>query len=174
MNLSEIVAISAYQTPMGSFGRMLKNIANYDIRTVGVKESTCSIQAGKWAFTANKIKITAIAVHIHSEKELRMLRIKLLKILAVGSHALTGDLTARIERIKARREKDEGSSKSLEVLRFCNCRQDGRFSRVHLVLSQDEFICLLKNAIRNNVFHADSIWAIRDVCTLFLLSLREQ
>jgi hypothetical protein len=43
-----------------------------------------------------------------------------------------------------------------EALRFCK-NKDGRHNRVHLVLNEENFVDLFQDAVRNGVFHQETI-----------------
>jgi len=51
---------------------------------------------------------------------------------------------------------------SWEALRFCKNR-DGRHNRVHLVISEDAFVELFRDAVKNGVFHRDTLNQLRAV-----------
>src|ERR1700677_1846387 len=52
----------------------------------------------------------------------------------------------------------------LEGLRFCKNR-DGRHNRVHLVISEDEFIDLFRDAVEKGVFRAKTLDRLRSILT---------
>ena len=61
--------------------------------------------------------------------------------------------------------KDEGriernlfgaNGETWEALRFCK-NKDGRHNRVHLVLEEDKFVELFEDAVKNGVFHQQTI-----------------
>lgn len=43
-----------------------------------------------------------------------------------------------------------------EALRFCK-NKDGRHNRVHLVLDEENFVDLFQDAVRNGVFHQETL-----------------
>lgn len=47
-----------------------------------------------------------------------------------------------------------------EALRFCK-NKDGQHNRVHLVLDEDKFVELFRDAVRNGVFHARTLAELR-------------
>jgi hypothetical protein len=65
---------------------------------------------------------------------------------AVGRHKLDDHNEGRIERNVFARD-----GKAWEALRFCK-NKDGRHNRVHLVLDQENFVELFKDAVKNGVF----------------------
>jgi hypothetical protein len=50
--------------------------------------------------------------------------------------------------------------KSWEALRFCKSR-NGRHNRVHLVITEDDFVQLFDDAVKNGVFSEDAIRKMR-------------
>jgi hypothetical protein len=51
---------------------------------------------------------------------------------------------------------------TIEALRFCKTR-NGRHTRVHLVIGEDEFVELFRNAVENNVFHPETLAGLRSI-----------
>jgi hypothetical protein len=49
-----------------------------------------------------------------------------------------------------------------EALRFCKHR-NGRHNRVHLVIGEADFVELFRNAVRNGVFHQETLDQLRAV-----------
>jgi hypothetical protein len=47
-----------------------------------------------------------------------------------------------------------------EALRFCK-HHNGRHNRVHLVIGEDDFVNLFRDAIKNDVFHPRTLNALR-------------
>ena len=70
---------------------------------------------------------------------------------AVGVCPLDDHNEARIER-----NLFAGNGESWEALRFCK-NKDGQHNRVHLVLGEDKFVELFKNAVKNGVFHQHTL-----------------
>lgn len=79
--------------------------------------------------------------------------------LAVGTHDWEDSPDqARIERNLFHRDGEE----PLEALRFCKNR-NGRHNRVHLVITEEEFIPLFRSAVENGVFHEDTLAQLRTI-----------
>jgi len=78
---------------------------------------------------------------------------------AVGSCKLDEHDEARIERNLFALDGD-----TWEALRFCKNR-DGRHNRVHLVISEDEFIDLFRDALEKGVFRAKTLDRLRAILT---------
>ncbi len=78
---------------------------------------------------------------------------------AVGSCKLDEHDEARIERNLFALDGD-----TWEGLRFCKNR-DGRHNRVHLVISEDEFIDLFRDALEKGVFRAKTLDRLRAILT---------
>ncbi len=74
---------------------------------------------------------------------------------AFGSHHWDERDEARIERnvVALNGETWEG-------LRFCKYR-NGRHTRVHLVIREEEFVDLFRDAVRNGVFHQETLDQLR-------------
>ena len=47
-----------------------------------------------------------------------------------------------------------------EALRFCK-NKDGQHNRVHLVIDEEKFVELFRDAVRNGVFHARTLGELR-------------
>ena len=72
-------------------------------------------------------------------------------------------LQARIERnVFAYKGETSNSSWTGEALRFCKSR-NGRHNRVHLVIGEDEFVDLFRDAVKNGVFHAETLEQLRAI-----------
>ena len=74
---------------------------------------------------------------------------------AVGSFRWNERDEARIERNLFALEGE-----TWEALRFCKNR-DGRHNRVHLVIGEDEFVELFRDAVRQGVFSSETLRALR-------------
>ncbi len=68
------------------------------------------------------------------------------------------------ERDEARIERNVVAlnGETWEGLRFCKYR-NGRHTRVHLVIREEEFVDLFRDAVRNGVFHQESLDRLRQV-----------
>lgn len=68
------------------------------------------------------------------------------------------------ERDEARIERNLFAidGKTWEALRFCKYR-DGRHNRVHLVIDEDDFVELFRDAVRKGVFHVDTMDQMRTI-----------
>lgn len=72
-------------------------------------------------------------------------------------------LQARIERnVFAYKGDRVNSSWTGEALRFCKSR-NGRHNRVHLVIAEDGFVDLFRDAVKNDVFHAETLEKLRAI-----------
>jgi len=78
---------------------------------------------------------------------------------AVGSYKWDEHDEARIERNLFALDGD-----TWEGLRFCKNR-DGRHNRVHLVISEDEFIDLFRDAVEKGVFRIQTLDRMRAILT---------
>jgi hypothetical protein len=78
---------------------------------------------------------------------------------AVGSYKWDEHDEARIERNLFALDGD-----TWEGLRFCKNR-DGRHNRVHLVISEDEFVDLFRDAVANGVFRSQTLERLRAILT---------
>jgi hypothetical protein len=76
---------------------------------------------------------------------------------AVGVFDWTGSDQARIER-----NLFALNGETWEALRFCKSR-NGRHNRVHLVIGESDFIELFRDAIRNGVFHQETLDQLRKI-----------
>ncbi len=76
---------------------------------------------------------------------------------AFGSYDWNERDEARIERNVVAR-----NGETWEALRFCRYR-NGRHTRVHLVIREGEFVDLFRDAVRNGVFHQESLDRLRQV-----------
>jgi len=76
---------------------------------------------------------------------------------AVGSFNWEPDEQARIERNVFVRDGE-----IWEALRFCK-NKNGRHNRVHLVITERDFVELFRSAVQNGVFHQDTIEQMRNV-----------
>ena len=76
---------------------------------------------------------------------------------AVGSYKWDEHHEARIERNLFALDGD-----TWEGLRFCKNR-DGRHNRVHLVIGEDEFIDLFRDAVANGVFRSQTLERLRAI-----------
>jgi len=76
---------------------------------------------------------------------------------AVGSYHWDESDEARIERNLFALNGD-----TWEGLRFCKNR-NGRHNRVHLVIGEDEFVELFRNAVENGVFRPETLEKLRAV-----------
>ncbi len=85
-----------------------------------------------------------------------MAKMNTIKHLAVGEANLenAGDV-ARIERNLFANDKGE----TFEAIRFCKTR-NGRHNRVHLVIMEEDFAALFRDAVKQGVFHGDTLEAI--------------
>lgn len=54
------------------------------------------------------------------------------------------------------------NGRSWEALRFCKNR-NGRHNRVHLVIEEKNFVELFRDAVRNSVFHEDTLIQMRAI-----------
>ncbi len=82
-----------------------------------------------------------------------MAKMNTIKHLAVGETDLQNDGdVARIERNLFASEKGE----TFEAIRFCKTR-NGRHNRVHLVIKEDDFAELFRDAVRQGVFHEETL-----------------
>ena len=79
------------------------------------------------------------------------------KQIAVGRFRWTDVDEARIERNLFAQNTD-----TFEALRFCKNR-NGRHNRVHLVIREDEFVELFRDAVSNGVFHQKTLEQLRAV-----------
>ena len=70
---------------------------------------------------------------------------------AVGVCRLNANDEGRIER-----NLFGANGETWEALRFCK-NKNGRHNRVHLVLEEDKFVELFEDAIKNGVFHQQTI-----------------
>ena len=70
---------------------------------------------------------------------------------AVGTCQLDDHNEGRIER-----NLFAVSGGTWEALRFCK-NKDGRHNRVHLVLDEDKFVELFEDAVKNGVFHQQTV-----------------
>jgi len=70
---------------------------------------------------------------------------------AVGVCHLDGHNEGRIER-----NLFHANGTTWEALRFCK-NKDGQHNRVHLVLDEGKFVDLFADAVRNGVFHQQTI-----------------
>ncbi len=66
------------------------------------------------------------------------------------------------ERDEARIERNVVAlnGETWEGLRFCKYR-NGRHTRVHLVIREEEFVDLFRDAVRNGVFHQETLDQLR-------------
>jgi hypothetical protein len=78
--------------------------------------------------------------------------------LAVGTYRWNQREEARLERNVFAFE-----GRTFEALRFCKYK-NGRHTRVHLVISRDEFLELFQSAAENGVFEADDLERIGAIC----------
>src|SRR5271168_3794056 len=76
---------------------------------------------------------------------------------AVGSFHWNEREEARIERNLF--AYDGGTQ---EALRFCKNR-NGRHNRVHLVIGEQEFVDLFRDAVEKGVFHQQTLERLRDI-----------
>jgi hypothetical protein len=76
---------------------------------------------------------------------------------AAGVFDWTGNGQARIER-----NLFALNGETWEALRFCKSR-NGRHNRVHLVIGESDFIELFRDAIRNGVFHQETLDQLRKI-----------
>ena len=76
---------------------------------------------------------------------------------AVGTYEWNPHEQARIER-----NLFAQNGEVWEALRFCKNR-DGRHNRVHLVIGEREFVQLFQDAVKNNVFHRETVEQLRAV-----------
>ncbi len=74
---------------------------------------------------------------------------------AHGSYHWNERDEARIERNVVALDGD-----TWEGLRFCKYR-NGRHTRVHLVITEREFVALFRDAVRNGVFHQENLDQLR-------------
>ena len=82
-----------------------------------------------------------------------MAKMETLKHLAVGEVDLeAGGDVARIERNLFANADGE----TFEAIRFCKNRH-GRHNRVHLVITEDAFVQLFRDAVEKGVFHDDAL-----------------
>ena len=51
---------------------------------------------------------------------------------------------------------------TFEALRFCKSR-NGRHNRIHLVVSEEEFVALFEDSVRNGVFTEPCLWSLYEV-----------
>ncbi len=76
---------------------------------------------------------------------------------AFGSYDWNERDEARIERNVVAR-----NGETWEALRFCRYR-NGRHTRVHLVIREEEFVDLFRDAVRNGVFHQEGLDRLRQI-----------
>ena len=76
---------------------------------------------------------------------------------AVGSYHWNERDEARIER-----NLFALNGNTWEGLRFCKNR-DGQHNRVHLVIGEDEFVELFRDAVEKGVFHAETLERLRAI-----------
>jgi hypothetical protein len=82
-----------------------------------------------------------------------MAKMNTIKHLAAGQLNLeNGGDVARIERNLFSNEKGD----TFEAIRFCKTR-NGRHNRVHLVIGEDDFAELFRDAVRQGVFHESTL-----------------
>jgi|SRR5271156_3539745 len=74
---------------------------------------------------------------------------------AVGTFDWDGSEQARIER-----NVFALNGKTREALRFCKNR-DGRHNRVHLVIEEENFVELFRDAVKNGVFSPETLKGLR-------------
>ena len=78
--------------------------------------------------------------------------------LAIGKYQWNKRDEARIER-----NLFAFDGETFEALRFCKYK-DGRHTRVHLVISREEFLDLFRSAVENGVFEDQDIRRISEIC----------
>jgi hypothetical protein len=76
---------------------------------------------------------------------------------AVGSYKWNESDEARIERNLVALDGE-----TWEALRFCKNR-NGRHNRVHLVVTEPEFVDLFRDAVAKGVFHAETLEEMRAI-----------
>jgi len=74
---------------------------------------------------------------------------------AVGSCQLDEHNQGRIER-----NLFNANGKTWEALRFCK-NKDGQHNRVHLVLDEEKFVELFRDAVKNGVFRSRTLGELR-------------
>jgi len=80
-----------------------------------------------------------------------MAKMSTIESLAVGTCQLDDHNEGRIER---NRFAADGGTR--EALRFCK-NKDGQHNRVHLVIDEDKFVELFRDAVKNGVFHPPTV-----------------
>src|SRR5260370_40662842 len=81
----------------------------------------------------------------------RMAKMNTIESRAVGACQLDDHNEGRIERNLC-----AVNGGTWEALRFCK-NKDGQHNRVHLVLREDKFVELFENAVKNGVFHQETL-----------------
>jgi hypothetical protein len=88
----------------------------------------------------------------HSKTKLKMITVEQ---KAVGRFDWDDSEQARIER-----NVFALNGRTLEALRFCKNR-NGRHNRVHLVIQEEDFVELFRDAVKNGVFSPQTLQGLR-------------
>ena len=96
-----------------------------------------------------------------------MARMRTKQIIAVGQHKWDDGSTARIERNNAVFFWGDSEVSVSNVLRFCKRGSEGQFNRVHLVITEDDFISLFRDAVSNRVFASETLHSMQKIIMEF-------
>ena len=88
-----------------------------------------------------------------------MAKMLTLEQLAVGVYNWEDDGS---EQARIERNRFALNGRTWEALRFCKNR-NGRHNRVHLVIEEEHFVDLFRDAVQNGVFSAETLTQLRRV-----------